>query len=155
MLFVSNGYYLYFKYLQYNIQHIIQQEIKKGMNEKELSLIIVSVKNKKEIFWIKKNKEFKYKDKMYDVVKIKILNKQKYFYCINDIKEKHLITIFSENNKRKNNLVLKLSKILNNKYFPKTYFVNIHFNPIEVRFTENNLFYKSKIIDIISPPPKS
>ncbi|NPA44194.1 MAG: hypothetical protein GXO49_01535, partial [Chlorobi bacterium] len=89
ILLVSNGYYLYFKYLQNNIQKEMKQVVKSGLSEKDFSVIVVSEENEKEIIWIKKNKEFRYKGFMYDIVKTKQLNNKKYYYCINDIKEKN------------------------------------------------------------------
>ncbi len=154
ILFISNGYHLYFKYLQHNIQHEIKHKIKNGLNENELFVIVVSTNNEKEIEWTKKNKEFRYKGEMYDLVKIKIKNNKKIYYCINDVKEEHLIANFTKQNRRRNKILLRLKKLLNNKYFPKTYSVNNKILQANIYFTEYQFLYKSRFKEILSPPPK-
>ncbi|MCF6185235.1 MAG: hypothetical protein L3J56_11575 [Bacteroidales bacterium] len=154
IVFVSNESYLYFKYLQHNIHQEIKQEIRKGLDEKDLTLIIVSSGNEKEIIWTKKNKEFKYKGLMYDIVKTKIKNKKNYYYCINDIKEKQLITSFSKNNRRRKRTLLKIKKVLNNKYFFEKYSFKTTISKSDIYFCERQQFYNSQTLEVISPPPK-
>ena len=154
ILFFSNGYYLYFKYLQHNIQLEIKHGIRKGLKEKDLSIIIVSLNNEKEIEWTKKNKEFRYKGMMYDIVKTKIKSNKKIYYCINDIKEKKLIANYTKHNRRRNKVLLKLKKILSNKYLPENYSINNKIGKANVYFAEYQFFYKSRFIGTLSPPPK-
>ncbi|NOZ35224.1 MAG: hypothetical protein GXO80_07995 [Chlorobi bacterium] len=154
ILFVSNEYYLYFKYLQYNIHQEVKQEIKKGLDEKDLTLIIVPFNNEKEIIWTKKNKEFKYKGSMYDIVKTKIKNKKNYYYCINDIKEKQLITSFSKNNRRRKRTLYKIKQVLNNKYFFEKFSFQAAISKSDIYFCEHQQFYNSQTIEVLSPPPK-
>jgi predicted transcriptional regulator len=145
---------LYFKYLQHNIQQEINNEIKEGLNEKDLSVVIIPLKDENKITWTKKNKEFKYKGLMYDVVKTKIKNGKKYYYCINDVKEKKLITSFFRNNRRKNKSLLKLKKILSKKYLSKKFSKRISIKNTNLYLFENQEFYKSKILEVLSPPPE-
>jgi predicted transcriptional regulator len=145
---------LYFKYLQHNIQQEINNEIKEGLNEKDLSVVIIPLKDENKITWTKKNKEFKYKGLMYDVVKTKIKNGKKYYYCINDVKEKKLITSFFRNNRRKNKSLLKLKKILSKKYLSNKFSKRISIKNTNLYLFENQEFYKSKILEVLSPPPE-
>lgn len=151
---LSNGYYLYYKYLQHNIQQEIKNEINEGLNERDLSVVIISLKDENKIIWTKKNKEFKYKGLMYDVVKTTTKNGKKYYYCINDVKEKKLITSFFRNNRRKNKFLFKLKKNLSKKYLSKKFSTKISIKNTNVFVFENQEFYKSKILDVLSPPPE-
>jgi len=144
---------MYFKYLQKNIHNEIKQEIRKGLNEKELSLIIVSVNNDRDIFWIKKGKEFRYKGAMYDIVKTKIKGRKKYYYCINDLKEKQLITSLLKNNRR-NKTIVKLMKSLSHDYLPENYSLQAAVYSTDFCFTQSTQFYSTRIIDVASPPPR-
>ncbi len=96
-LFNIGGYYLWFNYVKNNIQKEIRQEIRRGLSEKVLTLITVPVNDETGICWIKPGKEFTYRGKMYDVVKTSIFNNKKFYYCINDVKEKKLNHDFSKN----------------------------------------------------------
>ena len=154
ILFVSSGYQLYFKYLQYIIQQEVKQEIRKGLSEKDLSLIIVSSKNEKEINWIKKDKEFRYKGFLFDIVKTKTKGSKKYYYCINDLKEKSLIAIYTRHNRRRNKVLLSLRKILSNKYFPGNLSVNLKIVKADVYFGTYQQNYHSIYLETLSPPPK-
>ncbi len=154
ILFISSGYHLYFKYLQYNIQQDIQHEIRKGISEKKLTLIVVSSNNEKVIKWTKKNKEFEYKGLMYDVVKTKIKNNYYYYYCINDVEEKNLITNYTIQNRCKNKILLKLKKNLSNKYFPEKFSINTETIKADIYFPEYHKLYNSTYLETLSPPPK-
>jgi hypothetical protein len=100
MFFLFNivGYYLLFSYLKISIQKEVQEEISRGLDEKDLTLITVREGDQSDICWIKPGKEFTYRGEMYDVVKIRVCNEKKFIYCLNDTREKKLITDFSKNN---------------------------------------------------------
>lgn len=100
MFFLFNivGYYIWFSYAKLNIQKEVQEEISQGLAEKDLTLITVPLIDESGICWIKPGKEFTYRGEMYDVVKVRTSNDKKFIYCINDIREKKLITDFSRNN---------------------------------------------------------
>jgi hypothetical protein len=153
ILFISNGYHLYFSYVQHSIQQEIKHKIRKGLSEKELTQIVISSNNENEITWIKKNKEFRYKGFMYDIVKIKIKNNKKYYYCINDLKEKNLIANYTRHNRRRKNILLRLRKVLSNKYFPEYFSVNIKTNTADIYFAEYQQLYDSVYLETLSPPP--
>jgi hypothetical protein len=95
-LFNIGGYFIWFNIIKNKIQKEIRQEIRKGLSEKDLILITVAVNEESEICWIKPGKEFSYRGEMFDVVKIKTSSDKKFFYCINDSKEKKLISGFEK-----------------------------------------------------------
>ncbi len=154
VLFFSIGYHLYFKYLQINIQQNIKLEIRKGIDEKDLSIIVVTSENEKEIEWIKKGKEFRYKGSMYDVVKTETLSNKKIYYCIDDIKERNLITNYTKQNRKNNKTLLLLKKILSNKYFPENYLFNKSTVVKNISFSKYQSLYKSRFDPPSPPPPK-
>ncbi len=155
ILFGSSGYYLYFKYLQYNIKHRIKKEIKSGIYQNRLTVFVVPASETDGIEWVKRNEEFKYKECLYDVVKTEVLNGKKYIYCINDSKENELITGFLRNSKRRNKILLRLIRILSNKYIVSGY-TGITVDIVSCfRFNEYRKIYYPRTVDIPSPPPKS
>jgi len=140
--------------MQYQAQQEIQHEIKKGLKEKDLSLIVVPVNNEKDIFWVKPGKEFRYRGAMYDVVKTRIAGQKKYYYCINDVQEKQLIVRFNKNHKQKEQAARRLKRNQSNKYFPEKYSLCTNFTNFDFSFAEYSSHYKSIITVVSSPPPK-
>jgi len=141
--------------MQKNIQKEIKKEIRSGLKDEELTLIIVSHNDESEIQWIKPQKEFRYKGEMFDVVRVKYKNEKKYYYCINDIKEKRLIAAFNKNHKSKKGNEKRMKNRSNNQYF-QSFLIKIKDNcSIHLYFVRCDIKYKSNIIDILSPPPKS
>ena len=103
--------------------------------------------------------ELEYKGSMYDVVKKSETNDSYIFYCINDIKEAHLIKNFKQHfddNKEKsnqNNLKTLISLIapaviVNNNIVNRTDIVSSLNNHLSFN-------YKSIWFDKLTPPPKS
>ena len=153
-LFVSNGYYLYFKYLQHNIRQEIKYEIRRGIDEAELAIITVSKGEENEIYWTEKNTEFKYKGAMYDIVKTEVKNNKTTYYCINDVKEQQLFTHFTKQNSTQNRILIELRKVISSKYFPEYYSITNSVKEMVNTFTTYQFIYKSIAIEILSPPPQ-
>jgi hypothetical protein len=153
-LTVSNGYYLYFVYLQNNIHREIKNEIKNNLSEKDLSVIVISPENERKIRWLRKDKEFLFEGSFYDIVRSELKDGKRYYYCINDIREKQLIAQYVKQRRKKDKIVLKLKRIMGNKYFPGRFRFNVKFTQINKNYAEINSIYKSMIIDVSSPPPK-
>jgi hypothetical protein len=152
-LFNIGGYYLWFSFLKFNIQKEIRREIRQGLSENDLTLITVPFNDESGICWIKPGKEFTYRGEMYDVVKIKISNDKKFFYCINDIKEKKLIADFSKANASNQ----KARKLLGNFLYlyviqPESFF---HINETSNHdFCIKSFDTSSNIEEVAVPPPK-
>lgn len=155
LLFNLGGYYLWFSALQFKRQEEVRQEIRKGLKEEDLTLFVVPAEGESGLHWIKPDKEFRYKGEMYDVVKIKTFQQKKYCYCLNDSKEKQLITHFnrSHNSKRDTEKKLK-SGFSYSSYFPQ-YTLARNQYAVDLDFTAPCIMYSPASVDILSPPPKS
>jgi hypothetical protein len=155
MFFLFNivGYYLWFSYLKITIQKEVQEEISRGLDEKDLTLITVPEGDQSGICWIKPGKEFTYRGEMYDVVKIRTYDKKKFIYCINDTREKKLITDFSKNNES----VPKARKILSSFqyiYFPgQSNWFHI-MEPFNNDYCMRSFPTISAVREVSIPPPK-
>ena len=141
--------------LRYNIQKEIRKEIKSGLKDDELTLIIESNDKKSDLQWIETGKEFRYKGEMFDVVRVKIKNEKKYYYCINDTKEKELIANFNKHHNSKKDNEKRIKRMLNNYYFPQHSFYLINTYVSDFVYVPFDFHNKSNVIDILSPPPKA
>jgi hypothetical protein len=153
-LFNIGGYYLWFSFVKNSIQKEIRREIRQGLSEKDLTLISVPVKDEKEICWIKPGKEFTYRGKMYDVVKTRISDDMKFYYCIDDVKEKKLIAGFSkipESNQKARKLIGSFHYIY--VIQPESFF-HIHETSNHEYFVKS-FDTASAIKEVTIPPPKS
>ena len=72
VLFAGEGWYLSFIYLQHTVREEAEYEIRKGLKDEDLTLIVVTPGREQEITWTKKDREFRYRGSMYDVVRIKV-----------------------------------------------------------------------------------
>ncbi|MDD5570254.1 MAG: hypothetical protein PHD97_03765 [Bacteroidales bacterium] len=154
-----NGYYLNFKVEQFQIKENIKKEIQKHLNtyNKKLVVLKFSFNNLLKIKWIKKNKEFLYDGNMYDVVKSEVSADTIYYYCINDRKEKELITDFDKNTKEqtgKSKKANNFKKRINNYFFGEIINAGIT-KEISISYFNYTIDYKSVYKNNLSPPPKS
>lgn len=117
-LFNIGGYYIWFKIVQFELKEKIETQIKNGINEDDLTLIIVQNNDLTSIQWIEHGKEFSYHNEMFDVVKTKSLNNKIYLYCLNDKKEQQLLTSLTKSNKENARANTILKKMDNLKYLP-------------------------------------
>ncbi|MCX6226116.1 MAG: hypothetical protein NTV01_15420 [Bacteroidia bacterium] len=154
-IFDIGGYYLWYSLLQKNIQRDVNREIEMGINDEDLSLIIVPVNNESGICWIKQDKEFRYQGDMYDVVKIKTIDKKKYYYCINDTREKQLVDNFNKNNNSKKSAEKKIRQSFNYQYLPQPFGRKIYFKCTDCLYPAPVFLFKSNKAEIHSPPPRS
>ena len=92
---------------------------------------------------------------MYDIVKTKIINNVKYYYCINDKKEKQLITDFIKKDSLQKKSENILQKVINNKYQTQPLKLIFYNQSIKLHFCMISSNYISNINDIHSPPPKT
>jgi hypothetical protein len=152
-LFNIGGYYVWFNVIKNKLQKEIRQEIRQGLSEKDLTLIVVPADDESGICWIKPGKEFTYQGNMFDVVKTKINGNKKFYYCINDIKEKKLIADFS----KFHGLAQKTRKLLGNFNYV---FVLKTESLFHINETSNHDYFiksldaASNIEEVTVPPPK-
>jgi hypothetical protein len=155
VLFNLGGYYLMFCIAQYNIRKEIKKEIINGLNNKDLTLIIVPFNDESNLCWIESNKEFRYKGEMYDVVKIQNQCQKKYYYCINDRKEKQLIANYDKNHNTKKDSGKKIKNLFNFFLYQQKSVVIKYTDTSDLPFAAIKVLYKLRTITIHSPPPKS
>ncbi len=147
-------FYLWFIVKQYGIHQEVRQTIKKGLNDEDLVIIVDSSGNNQGIFWIEKGKEFLYKWEMYDVVKTKVIGEKTYYYCLNDTREKQLISTYSKTHNTKSNQDKRIKKIISNEYFPHYLKLSYLRCATDYWFAQLLFCYKSFISNKPSPPPK-
>ncbi len=153
-LFNAGGYYVWFSVLQYHMQRQIRHEIRQGLPDEALTCITITESHPAGISWIKPGKEFLYRGKMYDVVRIAKSGQQTHYYCINDVKEKQLIANYHRNQQQKKQASKRIKLNLKKQYFNQTstYF---HHNLLrEMNFAPMVSNYHSCCSDTPSPPPK-
>lgn len=81
------GYYPIFKIAELQIQHAVKQQMKKNLSKKDLHVLSFPIHQKNNIKWERKEKEFKYKGQLYDVVYAEAIGDSINYYCINDSEE--------------------------------------------------------------------
>jgi hypothetical protein len=88
ILFIGQtGYYFFCAISRMQARQAIKAQIISGIPESSL----YKIEDSNDITWFEQDKEFLLHQTMYDVVRIKIINGKKLFFCINDEKEKQLI----------------------------------------------------------------
>ena len=162
LLFAYNiaGLYVTFKVLQMEAKEEAVRQIAANLPEEDLDVIVIDSSalndGSSKIIWKEEGKEFRFEDKLYDVVRIKYSNGKAHLICLNDVNEENIIQNFSnfihkktDNNNKWNNL---LSKI------PSYYFQEIRYNLTEL---DSNPFrleeissYKNFTAKIDTPPPR-
>lgn len=87
LLLSQYGNYFLYRHQQHIIRREIKRQIFAGIPETALDVI----EHNKELRWEEDGKEFHFGGEMYDIVKTKVINGKKIYYCIADKKEKKLI----------------------------------------------------------------
>jgi hypothetical protein len=147
--------YVVFTLLQNNIQREIKQQIRKGLKEEDLSLIVTDTHNESEIRWIKPGKEFRFEGELYDIVKTRIIDQKTCYYCIRDIKEKQLIANYTKthnNRKRAENTIKKLSQ---NPLFFQKITTSFNISSTDFHYNSKSSGITAKYLIIPSPPPEN
>ena len=158
LLLTQVGYYFFYIIKQYQIKEEIKQQIFAHLPN---SSFFVIDENNKNIVWDEAEKECSINGKMYDVVKTKINNGIKTYYCINDVKEEGLLKNYAK----------QINTQSGNEKHQKTSKLSLKFETIafEVEHqSSNNFFSKNDMISFLnieqkattasisvaSPPPK-
>lgn len=119
LAFSQLGYYFVMHGAQLERKEFIKELLHKNISDDVLTIIDFT-KNKQQIYWEEEGKEFFFEGGMYDLVKMKNVDGQITFYCINDQKEEELINNYntitknnsSKDKKAKNNIETALSPFL-------------------------------------------
>jgi hypothetical protein len=153
------GYIGVFKLEQYKVKKEIKKALKNSIPSEELTRLSFASSDLKKIHWIKKEKEFIFRNQMFDVVRKEQAGDSIVFMCINDVQEKELYTKLEElmnkqNDKPKDNsgntikttdLRLYCSEHSAFNFLPQTV-SQILFSPLTPSLPEG---FKAKFI----PPP--
>jgi len=92
VVFNGPGVHMAFLSTRNAIRAQIKNEIRQGIPESELHCI----RDNPQLHWREKNREFKMGNRMYDVVKVKRINGQLIYCCINDTQEEKLFADVNE-----------------------------------------------------------
>jgi hypothetical protein len=147
-----------------NHQHIVKKEIKKsiinGIEKNKLTLLIFSNKKLKELKW-KHDKEFEYKNLMYDIVYRYTKNDSTFLWCWPDNKEtalnkqlNNLLFGALKNNRKRNNTQKLLDNFFKNLYNNTLTDIKIINISEEILLFIYKNIYINQVIIPDSPPPK-
>lgn len=96
LLTATCGYYPLFKIRQRHIRESVKAAIRQGIPGEKLHCIRIDPDNRQEIRWERKGKEFRYQNRMYDVVRAERFADTVYYYCIADRQESRLLSCFEK-----------------------------------------------------------
>ncbi len=153
-LFYSAGICLVFHFIRYTVREEIEEEIKRGLEESDLSVITIYDTDREGIDWIRPGKEFRYKGEMYDVVKTRTTDHKKYLYCINDTREKQLVDDFKNHFKRRKKTEGKVKRLFTKIYFCQKTSFGCQIFSSDIFFNSMVDFYEPINIKVPLPPPK-
>jgi len=150
----SGGYFIVFKIKQFLNACEIKREITNNQKDKVRQELVFNLGEDAGVKWIKYQKEFIYKGQMYDVAKVVITGKQIHYYCINDTKEKQLITGYKNSSRASGQSKKIFRKVTSSQ------FILYSFNSKAFRFISPCCFsqpvclYMPPIGNTLSPPPE-
>ncbi len=151
--FSQIGYYLFSIAYETYLKEEMKEFVLSKIDKKNLTVISYS-DNIDEIKW-ENNREFSFKNEMYDVIKRDTINKKIFLYCIDDKKETSLIAKYNEatkhqNSGKKNKGVEKSNTIFCEVFKAFTYpQVNVAVTKMLYASTLQNTY-----VNITTPPPK-
>jgi hypothetical protein len=148
------GFYVFFNQAQNMIRREIRGRIRDGLNESDLVNLEINDENRQEFHWIKPGKEFSFHGNLFDVVKTEKVDGKSILCCINDIKEKKLISDFARTHEASHKAIKFLVMIINS-YIDRAG-ICLHIPVFSaIRFYSNTFNIISKLSEIADPPPKS
>lgn len=161
-LFNSVGYFIVFKVAQIEARKEIKTKIKLGLPDRELTSIEFPKSELSTIHWIKENKEFYFKGKLYDVVKKDEKSSSIVFYCIDDKQEhalfasldKHVDTFISSQSSKRNSPSKKLNNHVIKIYFANSFDFNFFTNSTILFHSFSTKNHPSEFQETSSPPPE-
>jgi len=154
ILFNTGGHFVFFSLMQKRINEEIEQQIRKGVKESDLTVIVVPAAGTKELAWIKPGKEFRYRGELYDIVHSTAIGQKKSYSCINDRKEKQLIAAYHKSQNSRKESDKKIKSNLNDRYFPAHIELISIPSISDIGYTSHACIFISNTLLIPSPPPK-
>jgi hypothetical protein len=165
LLFVMSinlgGLYLVFRFQQQLVRKEIKRKIKAGVPDQELFFIRINQQNQQELEWIHA-REFRYKGRMYDVIRKKVLDPNTIEYaCINDIQESRLFAHLDQevsrnlsNNATPSPQAKVLLKMLSIPYILPQSSFSMERNYRLFSFHKPQFHLPEVSTDILTPPPQ-
>jgi len=163
MILSLTGYYPVFKLEQWKLHNQFKKMVKAEIPKNQLIRFVVNRHNERFVNWIKKDKEFRYKGRMYDVVKAENSQQGMIYYCINDQQETRLFarldSLIKDYFNSNTNPVGMIAKVTARVFFHmvyipmavhKMYVYHSKFPYLELPSNR----YNSGFIQLISPPPR-
>ena len=155
LLFVTGGYHLYFELRIVEAKRQMRKELLL-VPKNNVTKLIVSEKEKEALQW-EDRLELRYKDEMYDVIKMEEQNGQTIIWCISDKKETWLINQYLKTQKQSSegNSSAEILKLLTVQFIPAI--VLSLAVPIQLKkqhFFDDQLKTPSFLHLVPTPPPK-
>jgi hypothetical protein len=155
------GYWITFKYRQFQIKTSIKEKIAEGIAISSPYLVIFQIHKQEtdKLIWESEGEEFVYEDCWYDVVATLDKNDSLIYYAIPDKNEEFLVQSFKKNIENQlDNKKINLHKLLLMEYLIPT---NYSFQPL-LFFLDRELYHSFYclhffpiFLEITSPPPQS
>ena len=160
-LFNIMGYFFAFKAVNYQVKKEIKKQIKHGIPDKELTIIVIKSSESTELTWIESD-EFIYKEEMYDVIKSEISDKTTIYKCLKDTQEKklfahldeHIEKHIADNKPLKNKAAQNLKQHIVKLYFSTTQLFFFYFSENSNPFSWITICYTPALKESTSPPPE-
>lgn len=152
-LFDTGGSFVWFSLKQSAIRNDVGEEIEKGLDDSDLTLITVPADGETGLRWIRAGKEFAYHGELFDVVRIRKENRKINYYCLKDKKEKQLIADFNKNSNSRRESDKRII-LLDIKYIPVKKDLKLFLSSADLTFPILFYLYQSEPADIHSPPPR-
>ena len=165
LLFVMSinlgGLFLVFRFQQHLVRKEIKRKIKAGVPDQELFFFRINQQNQQAFEWIHA-REFRYKGRLYDVVRKKTLDQHTIEYaCINDIQESRLFAQLDEevsrnlsNNATPSPQTKVLLKLLSIPFILPQATGSIERNYYLLSFTKPQWHLLEVSPEILTPPPQ-
>jgi hypothetical protein len=154
ILYSLCGFYLLQEVLLYHIRSAAGKEIKAGIRDKDLTLLVLTPGIDKEIMWTRPGKEFSFRGNIYDVVKVRTEGGKTYLFCFKDVREKRLLTNCQKHRDMRKEPAKKLKRTYPSQYLPQHNLYMAYVVPQDISFIAPGLSYQSIVINIPFPPPK-
>ncbi len=162
ILFNSTGYFIYHSVYKQQIQSEVKSLLKNTVPAKQLERIFIAYQQEDQLFWTKKDKEFRYQGQMYDIVHTLVQGDGTLYLCIHDFKESKLFAHLDEHiynyvahsaeHRNKHQKAFK-NFSLNYLFSINTMVFNIR-NAEELDYPPFNLFLASRDGLVPDPPPR-
>ena len=153
------GYFPAFLVLKHTARQEIKYRIKQGVRDSELHKIVFASNEKPD--WVRKGKEFWYKNQLYDIVSKEINGEDIVYYCVNDTQETQLFVNLEKLVKKQmedeNSPVGSSAKTMM-KFFSLLFIAEKSLMVYHADIpTENHFFYQFSVIavcfEVETPPP--